>query len=121
MKMEPTLKPEEVLSTVMNTKPVIAEVHQLHASLDDTYLLVEYDGIDNIEDIGVDIILGIKNGDHLVCGLSQANIQSMRLIHRALREGCDADLIGARMEIANGLFCHGDGFSVVKMADNDNL
>src|SRR5215469_7106895 len=60
-KMESAFKPEKVLQAVVDAEPVIGEVHELDAGLDDPHSLLDHHRVDHVEDIQVDIILSIKN------------------------------------------------------------
>src|SRR5258708_8876805 len=66
VKVQAALEPEKVFHTVVRGEPVIAEIHQLHAGLNNTHFFLKHNSIDHHKNIGVDIVFSIKDSDNLV-------------------------------------------------------
>jgi hypothetical protein len=119
VEVEPTLEPEVVLEAVVDREPVVAEVHELDTSLNDADLLLEHDSVDQVEDVRVDVVLGVEDCDDLAPGVLEGDIEAMGLVDRAVGEGLDpdpaaADLIGRRLRLGNRA-------GVVDVADDHDL
>src|SRR5258708_10950517 len=93
-----------------------------YTTMHDRHLLVEQHGVDHIEDVGVDVILGIEDGHHLVAGAPQAYIETMGLVDGSVLEGKHAhvpdSLTTQLRDLLLGLL---DGSGVVDRANHHHL
>src|SRR6266702_619962 len=119
MEVEPALEPEKVFHTVVNSKPVIAEVHELNPGLDDPNRFLQHNRVDYIEDVGVNIILGVKNRHHLILGAPQADVESMRFINRQAREGFNTD--AWRSNIIYSPLCLSNRVRIIDVANHSDF
>src|SRR5260370_25708976 len=60
--MERRLEPEKVFQDIQETEPFGVMVHKLDAALYRINRLVEKSGIDDLQNVGVRLVLGVKNG-----------------------------------------------------------
>src|SRR5258706_14129449 len=63
--MERRLEPEKVFQDVQETEPLGVMIHKLDATLDDINRFVQKNSIDNVQNVGVRLVLGVKNGDNV--------------------------------------------------------
>jgi len=82
MEVQPRGEPEEILQAVVDGEPMVREVHQLDTGLHDPGLLLKHHRVHDAEDIGIDIVFCVEDGDHLVASLGQADVQGPRLVDR---------------------------------------
>src|SRR6266516_3056776 len=64
-KVQGRLEPEEVFQHIEEAEPLSIVVHELHTTLYYVYLLIEHGSVDDIQDVGVRLILGIEDGHHV--------------------------------------------------------
>src|SRR5258708_27283726 len=59
--MERRLEPEKVFQDVQETEPLGVMIHKLDATLHDINRFVQINSIDELQDVGVRLIFGVKN------------------------------------------------------------
>jgi len=119
VEMETTPEPEKVFHDIERTEPVVAVIHELHARLDDTDILARHDGIDDVEDIRVEVVFGVEDRHDIVRRRAQPDIEPMRLVDRPVVEGEDRDTAGIdQLERTMGL---DNRLMVTRLANNEHL
>jgi len=120
--VQAALEPEEVLKNVQRRVPAGIEVHQLHAGLDDLDVLFFHHRVHHVEDVGMNVVFGVEDGDHVVLGLRQGGVQPVRLVDGLVVEHHHRDVAVSfppqLLDLGLGL---GDGALVVRGADHQNL
>src|SRR5262249_31210152 len=81
---QPALEPEEILQNVECRIPLGLIVHELDTALHDVDLLRNHRGVDDVENIRMDVVFSVEDRHHLVTGRAQSDIQAMRLVDRAI-------------------------------------
>src|SRR5258708_31446800 len=117
--MQSTLKPEKVFKAIVNTKPMIIGIHELNTPLHNPYAIFEHDRIYHVKDIGVDIVLSIKNGDNLVRGAPQTYIETVRLVNRRIRKGLNTYKRGTN--VTNSAPCFGNRSCITCVTNHNNF
>src|SRR5437879_6272310 len=77
--MERRLEPEKVFQDVQETKPFGVMVHKLDTALYGIDTLVEKSGIDDLQNVGMWLVLGVKNGDDITFSYFQTQVKLVRL------------------------------------------
>ncbi len=122
VKMQPAAEPEEVLQHVERGVPVGVVVHQLHTGLHDPDPFGNHDRVHDAEDFRMDLVLGVEDRDHSVASMHQRDIEPVRLVHRAVVEDNQLDVVlTGRTQPADGGGSAFDGADVVGGADDDDL
>ena len=119
MEVEAALEPEEVLKAVVDAEPVVAVVHELNACLDDADLLVDDDGVDQLEEVGMDVVLGVEHGHELPPGDGKANVEPVRLVDRVVAEGQHLDVPVADVALRTPRLA--DCPDIIRVADDEDL
>src|SRR5260370_8012609 len=63
--MERRLDQEKVFQDGQETEPLGVMIHKLDATLDDINRFVQKNSIDDLQNVGVRLVLGVKNGDNV--------------------------------------------------------
>src|SRR5215469_3098773 len=120
--MEGALEPEEVLQNVEGRVPPVAEVHELNAGLDHCDGVLEHHSIDDVEYVGVDVVLGIEDGDHVFGRVAKSDVERMRLVDRAVVEDDHIDAPPVLpSKFLDLLLSLADRAGVVGRADDEHL
>ena len=59
-------------------------VHELDATLDHIHIVIKHRRIDNVENIGMWLILSIEDGHHIATRHLQSQVQPMRFVNRLI-------------------------------------
>ncbi len=89
------LEPEEVLEHVQGGEPAVRVVHELNAALDHRGALARGNGVDDLKDGRVRLILGVEDGDHLARGHRRTDVQAVRFVDWRVVEGEQAHVLDA--------------------------
>ena len=94
-------------------------VHKLDAALYDINSLVEKSGIDDLQNVGVRLVLGVKNGDDIACSYFQPQVKLVRLATVLVVRDKQLDI--RRVQLSELFLSYFDGSCIVFTQQGQDL
>src|SRR2546430_9107225 len=94
-------------------------VHKLDAALYDINRLVEEGGIDDLQNIGMRLVLGVKNGDDIAFSYFQTQVELVRLATVLIVRDKQLDI--GRVQLSELFLSHFDGSCIVFTQQRQDL